>query len=1097
MEPSGQNGTRTDHDRDFGRSDVNGAIVTDPRHAGLAKEKATAAVTPADNEPNALTGKDESRRHEAGNDEAPEQNRNRMNDLPDSIEHVTQGFVDLSLLFTRMAQVTHNALHDKVAELAKMPLPATAMNGTSSYSSTGPDDTSADNLRKKGNLLHFAQEWHGKWLKALVIAEWSRQSQDVSKLIDLKFHIDQQRILYDAALDNIVNVKRDLIFARMPSPDLKTALQVLSTGSAPWIPDHHYIEPPALTAEEQLTWMNTLDTLLSIRLNLDDFDKIPPQFRNYKIGSGRVTFKVKGEFEVDLTIADEDFEKQFWFIDFRYAFTPVAALSLPESLRSYLEGCVNDVLKREGLEGCYKFLHEFVLTSKINELKRQALQLGRTSWTGTLNVEPLNRALAIQYWTSRSVITGSKSWILIGVNSNRKPNSKQDATTSSQLVTKWYRDGKEVKEVDLEFNVDELSAGSLLTNVIARHVEHILGSIHEKLLTAARFRNREAGMVLQISKTDPAFSVLTTQVGYNEKISLLVEPMTGMFAVKPQSKITIQPEHHLNNGKNPSEDGVTCLEHVRCAILEDEIQCRGTLMGWYVRKPAMKVEDLKSVTKKRDCTRAIWLQKDGWGPSWFVVMVLGSSGDELYLLESNRNETSKPLPFLAKRLPLSNGYPELANSFWDNLAFLTTGMITQLVDQRELHRLKIKSKLTNQIVSSALQNVQMPSIDIALSALFPAMVFNKDKAGPETSSSENNGNYDNREVLSLIQRASGVMAGPKKAWADDTVNISFRGIEALSVIDGPTNEGSQENELLCTCEAIIKVRNPSKFASLTGLADRDVSYNPLRGQFSLRIQRAVGRPILDALMSRIKAIDRFVNFLEAMDSAKGTIRAISATLRQITFDYGSTGASQGQEQQGEEGQNQEPPKRWRVILDLSGYDIDIEIETGNPHLRLVDLMRQLVNSDGGIGALMSWLPASLHALEAIGKMETQWEPLLAAGHGRFELSMKTIAWMTIDYKIKATGSKKVKPKIKTVSLQIKMQSRRGQSWWHVWRSDADSNTNDTLSKALQPIWDGKGEDWLGLSTGAAGRPQGGVMALLLAVDEAIRKSVTDGLTLPG
>lgn len=379
--------------------------------------------------------------------------------------------------------------------------------------------------------------------------------------------------------------------------------------------------------------MNELNTLLSLRLNLEDFDKIPHHFRNYEIGSGRVTFKVAGEFEVDLTIADEDFEKQFWFIDFRYAFTP-AASSIPESLRNHLENCVNDVLGKEGLLGCYQFLHELVLTTKINELKRQALQLSRTSWTGTLSVEPLNRALSIQYWTGRSTTTGSKSWVLVAVNSNRKPNGRDDSTSTSQLVAKWYRDNKEVKDVEIKFETNELSVEALLTNVIARHVEHILTSIHDKLLTAARFKNREASMVLKVSKTDPAFSVLTTQVGHSGEASVLLEPMTGVYALKPPSRFTIQPEHQLNNGKIPAEDGVNCLETLRCAIMEDELHRRATLMGWFVRKPAITTDELRSAIKVRDWTRAIWLQKDGWGSNWFVVVVLSLSGDEWWLFES-------------------------------------------------------------------------------------------------------------------------------------------------------------------------------------------------------------------------------------------------------------------------------------------------------------------------------------------------------------------------------------------------------------------------------------------------------------------------------
>lgn len=395
----------------------------------------------------------------------------------------------------------------------------------------------------------------------------------------------------------------------------------------------NYIEPPPLTTEEQLRGIGDLDTLLSLRLNLDDFDKIPPQFRDYTIESGRVTFKVAGEFEVDLTIADEDFEKQFWFIDFRFAFRPASA-SLPDSLRTLLENCVNEALAKDGLTGCYQFLHEFVLTAKINELRRQALQLSRTSWTGTLAVERLNRAVAIQYWTSRSPATGLKSWVIVAVNSGRKQGGRPDPKASSHLVAKWYRDGKEVKDAEIEVNADNLSAESLLNDIVGRHIEFILSSIYSGLMTAPRFKNRETGVVLNISKTDPGASSLTLQVGYGSTVSLLMEPTSGAFAMKPHSKFSIQPELQLNNGKNPAEDGVTFLEHLRCAIIEDELGRMGTARGWSVRKSPINVDELRSITKMRRWSRALWLQHGGWGPTWFVGVILSLDGDEWWLIET-------------------------------------------------------------------------------------------------------------------------------------------------------------------------------------------------------------------------------------------------------------------------------------------------------------------------------------------------------------------------------------------------------------------------------------------------------------------------------
>lgn len=370
-----------------------------------------------------------------------------------------------------------------------------------------------------------------------------------------------------------------------------------------------------------------------MRLNLEDFDKIPYHFRNYEIDSGRVTFKVAGEFEVDLTIADEDFEKQFWFIDFRFAFEP-AASSIPDGLKNYLEGQVNDILSKDGLLGCYQFLHELVLTHKLNELKRQAIQLSRGSWTGTLKVEPLNRALAIQYWTSRAQLGSPKSWILIAVNSGRKSNGQPDPKSSSHLMAKWYRDNKEVKDTNISFDADNLSAETLLKTVIGRHVEFLLGSIHSRLQAFPRFQNRDAAMILNISHDDPATSFLSMQVGYKDSASLLVEPTTGVFAVKPHSKFTIQHEHLLNNGKNPADDGATCLENVRCGVMEDELIRRGSTTGWNTKKSPLSKDELRSLTNTREWTKTIWLQRTGWDPNWFVMVMLSPSGDAWWLVDA-------------------------------------------------------------------------------------------------------------------------------------------------------------------------------------------------------------------------------------------------------------------------------------------------------------------------------------------------------------------------------------------------------------------------------------------------------------------------------
>jgi mediator of RNA polymerase II transcription subunit 14 len=173
---------------------------------------------------------------ESGRAPVPQDLQDQFNQLPPEIAHITHGYMPLSMLLKRLAEKTHNALSNKILELASMPVPPSALNvGPSGL--TEVDDTSLENLAKKKLLLDFSQSTHADWVKALVITNWSRRSEDVSKTIDLKVYMDSQRVLYDQAIDQLATMKVDLAHAKLPNPDIKTALQVLSTGKAPWMPE--------------------------------------------------------------------------------------------------------------------------------------------------------------------------------------------------------------------------------------------------------------------------------------------------------------------------------------------------------------------------------------------------------------------------------------------------------------------------------------------------------------------------------------------------------------------------------------------------------------------------------------------------------------------------------------------------------------------------------------------------------------------------------------------------------------------------------------------------------------------------------------------
>ncbi|MBE3045477.1 hypothetical protein IMZ48_23610 [Candidatus Bathyarchaeota archaeon] len=237
-EDASRNGGLTNHDRDRG---PNGSLGTSDASAPGKTQASDSAKAP--NMANGHGPDGGEVRQPASTDPLAlvPAKRSRMNDLPDEIVHIAEGYIPLSKILSRLSQQTHNAIQDKVQQLARMPLPPAPASTNGNTSTPGKEreefDNSQESLAKRVNLLEFTQTIHGKWVKAGVITQWCKKSELVTKLIDLKTHINEQLLHYDMRLDQVIELRRNLTFARVPSPDLRTALQVLSCGNADWMPD--------------------------------------------------------------------------------------------------------------------------------------------------------------------------------------------------------------------------------------------------------------------------------------------------------------------------------------------------------------------------------------------------------------------------------------------------------------------------------------------------------------------------------------------------------------------------------------------------------------------------------------------------------------------------------------------------------------------------------------------------------------------------------------------------------------------------------------------------------------------------------------------
>ncbi|KAH9908916.1 mediator complex subunit MED14-domain-containing protein [Xylariomycetidae sp. FL2044] len=1057
-----ENGTRntlpTNHDRDDGQL-LNGtpgfpSKVSPARHNG-------AGGGPMDgvSGTNAVAN---------GSMEAEEQlppapGPSRMNDLPDEIQHITQGYVPLGVLLSRLAQKTHNLLSDEIMTLARMPPLAPAVNGNSAHADSTSDDTSPDNLNKKARLLNFVQERHAEWVKALVITRWSRNAEPVSKLIDLMYYLNTQRKIYDDSLDYLINIKRDLTFARLPDPDLQTALHLLARGQAPWMPDLNYIKPPPISPKEQLEWIEELNTLLSIRLNLEDHDNIPRQFQDYSIESGRVTFKVADEFEVDLTIADEDFEKQFWFIDFRFAFSPAPA-ELSESLRIHLEHKVNEILEKDGLRGCYKFLHEFILTHKITEYVKQALELSRGGrWVDMLKVERLHRAMAIQYWANRFPPEGPKSWILLGVHSGQKPNAPTDPNSSSYLTLRWFRDNREVKDVVIQLDNGDISTEKLLNRVIQKHIEHCLTTLYNKLRPNERYSKRETGLALRICEDDAAQSTLEMQIGHGTTVTVQMVPTTGFLSMKPQTAMVCRGEGKLNwQSKDPIQDAAGCLESFRWQYMHEELKRRGSSMSWSISKSPVSLDMIKSVLKIREHSQYLWLRRVGWEDNWFILVTMSMSGDRWWLIETSTRPGERISTYT--RLPLTSENPDFSDDkFFSNLTIFSAGMISRIVDLRTLHKRHINYRLQPGRNDSLPPNVELPEVSMRLVDVLA-------QSRPE----------DSKKDVAYSKKVKEVTS-----WAHDFVQIRFKGIRH------PTSRKSRKTHpvgaqavadkrlLRVMVDARLKVSDPTRFDLLKGNVQQDVAYNDKRGVFALNLETEVGSTILDTLVRRVQSIDLLANCVRAIRTSDRDVQCEDITLNKLVISYSS------QKRVTDSEAPKQSIRRWKAVITLGKDGIELELEKDNPQCRVLDLFRNLINSDLGFMKVPGYLSVTLPVLQALESLEDAWESFATNDRGQVEVMPAQLDHFHVHYVL--PGPTKTSPR--RLRVKIRLQTRKDKGlFWYVTRQElgVSEPLDDEFKKALDKVWNAPDKVWTFLNDGAAAEPDNRVGMLLKAVDDAVR-----------
>ena len=786
---------------------------------------------------------------------------NGLKDMPPEIEEVAREyFVGLGALIGRSAQDSWNNLSSLIDDLSRVhiePAPQPKVPGTNIIARTNgpPQNNTKENQEKKEKLLSFAKDQKDIFIKLLVLLHWSKDVEGISKIIDLNRWLRDRISRYGEVATDIARMKRYLAFIQVPNPDLRTAAEVLSGRTVSGFSDLGYIPPKQLTNKQALKTLRSLNSLLCTRLTLHE--DLPQQLSKYRVHDGRVTFYVKDEFEVDLSVLNETFDSQFCLADFRFSFSPAADFPAGRTFDD-LAFAANDVLGKTGLLGCYEFLHEFTLSYKVNVLFKQALELLQGQWSDNLRVEMIRRTLVIQYWTNRHE---KKNWIEIGVNSGRKGRFGQlGALKELSIGVRWMQAGKEVEDADIEIDVHHLSMDALLRQVVAQHTNRMFATVFDHLMTVPLYKNGDLRLDQSASSTEPSQCCIEVELAKERILNISLQTVTGAIVITPTSGLCNQVEADLNRSRSMVEELPRRLSYLRIKTAEEDLISQAEATGWIVLRSFIPSAAEKAKWFSPPVHRTIFLRCPHWEAGHTLAATHSPQGDDWWLM------TQEGFEWTSQLLKIDSRHKEcqITHSYMRSLQDYCSGIIVLQQNARCLSAMSIKCALGTIPPMAARSKLPPIALDF-----HPAKLHSMLKSeSPNTESK-----YDQLTLPADDKQ-------PHATYIRKAVTIMYLG-QSLSTgafleVTGFTRYSQIDENLL---------------ANLCQTIDSSVvTFRPKEGNFSIRVASTIGKPATGELLRRLQHLETIFACVKAVqDSPSATISSLS--LDSITMHYGSEAAT--------------------------------------------------------------------------------------------------------------------------------------------------------------------------------------------------------------
>ncbi|ORY15809.1 mediator complex subunit MED14-domain-containing protein [Clohesyomyces aquaticus] len=970
----------------------------------------------------------------------------QMAHLPPELAHCSsEHYHPLSKLLARMSQECYNDLTETLTAMADIQPPQS--NGLSNGLGAHLQDNSTSNRDKKLLILKFAHDQRAKFIKLLVLYDWAREySEGVVKMVDVFQWCQRQLQEMDHVVWDMNNTKMSMATLRQQNPDIRTALEVLSTGKASWIPDLGFIPLDPMSSEKSRKLLRYMNTSLAIRLNVHE--NLPRHLRKWRVASGRATFTMPGEFELDTTAFSEDTSDQWHFIDIRLLFSPAPTVAADGRFYIFVKQQLDNILRQSGLSACFDFLHNFILTHKIAILRLQAYELLRADWAGALKVEPVHRSLVVSYWLDRP---GRKSWVEINLASGKPKNGKVSwrGPGIASLGIRWFRQGVEVKHVDLKIDWNNLSMERILKRVIALHTSHFLQTARHQITSRLSERSWTKAS-LNLSESEPCDCSFELSLGSPEnRIVASMDPVIGKFELRPCTPNAARAERAINQSKEPLASISAILPQLLSSSLLELVQQCTSRLGWRpAARYALKIDAVKQAVKLEVMQYALytprgWTTKGSGGnmiTKWALAAIIDPSGESWWILELGTGGTTIDFAERITTESLSRQKLPVNLKTLASIDRIAAQLICFRITDRELSKRSIPCNLERQL---ALRPVNSHLV----------------------------GSQDALHGWVLRLRAPDLLSSKpdEEQWLQPGLKVTCHGFRA-----------DLRNIWYIVSGFMIKTRDIDMRQLMAGSTQQDINFSE-NGSFSILLSTPFGQPMVDQATARLRDIDRLRSFAITLKKRKMVLKASS--LEQVEFQYG---------------------KDCLATVNFAGDQggIQVVFPPGNPHNGLATHLNNIINDKSPAPAALRQEDNS--GLDRFCTTLMYTRPIIATLNELRDAQPGNVS--NPRFHPRSVGTYRLEYTNPLCSFDIRIRPKQDAAFWHIednYRKNLDERSAaerfkerdrlDTLKAALAVLFRSQGEGWVGIRSGVVAELDGIPNALKKLNETVLSCEVAGGL----